>query len=50
VELTGLQLPWIAGIAVVAGDPAPLAALRGTVAEPAPVPQRIPVPVIPEAC
>jgi predicted phage baseplate assembly protein len=50
VELTGLQLPRIAGISVVPGDAAPLDELRGTAVEPGPPRPRIPVPVIPEAC
>jgi hypothetical protein len=49
VELTGLQLPRIAGLSVVPGDPTPLEQLRGTAPE-GPPPVRVPVPVIPERC
>jgi hypothetical protein len=50
VEMTGLQLPRVAGISVVPGDAAPLDRLRGTAPEPGPAVPRIPVPVIPEVC
>jgi hypothetical protein len=50
VEMTGLKLPRVAGIAVVSGDAAPLDRLRGTEIEPGPAAPRVPVPVIPEAC
>jgi hypothetical protein len=50
IEMTGLQLPRVAGISVVPGDAAPLDRLRGTAPEPGPAAPRIPVPVIPEVC
>jgi hypothetical protein len=50
VELTGLQLPRVAGLAVVAGPPPSLDELRGTT-PPAGVPSPVlPVPVVPEEC
>lgn len=56
VEMAGLELPRVLGIFVVAGDPAPIDALRGaspagTPTTPAPEPRRLlPVPVVPETC
>jgi Baseplate J-like protein len=50
IELTGLELPRIAGISVVPGDPTPLSQLRGTAPGERPAPARVPVPVIPESC
>jgi predicted phage baseplate assembly protein len=56
VEMTGLELPRILGISVVAGDPVPITSLRGDLAAPdgapgAPPPRPLlPVPVIPENC
>jgi hypothetical protein len=58
VEMTGLELPRILGISVVAGDPVPIASLRGEPAiangapgtQPPPTPPLLPVPVIPEVC
>jgi hypothetical protein len=49
VGLTGLQLPRLAGLSVVPGDPVPLDQLRGA-PEPGPPAARVPVPVIPERC
>jgi hypothetical protein len=52
VEMTGLELPWVVGISVVAGEPVPLDALRGGGADSAAPagPSLLPVPVIPETC
>jgi hypothetical protein len=51
VEMTGLELPRVLGISVVAGDPVPLDALRGGAATaPAAAIQLLPVPVVPETC
>jgi hypothetical protein len=52
VELGGLQLPWVIGISVVAGEAVAIDALRGsTVADgSAPTVSFLPVPVIPETC
>ncbi|MGV9386414.1 baseplate J/gp47 family protein [Nonomuraea sp. NPDC003707] len=49
VELTGLQLPRVVGIAVVPGDPLPLEQLRGAAPPEGPVPV-VRVPVVPEGC
>jgi hypothetical protein len=49
--MRGLELPRIAGLSVLPGDPQPLDQLRGTkppaTAQPKTV---VPVPVIPETC
>lgn len=53
VELTGLELPHILGLSVVAGEPVALDALRGsqpTNTAPAQTTRRLPVPVVPESC
>jgi predicted phage baseplate assembly protein len=51
VEMTGLELPRVLGISVVAGEPLPLDALRGGAGTaPASALQLLPVPVVPEAC
>lgn len=55
IDMTGLELPQVLGISVVAGDPLPIAALRGDAAAgggipPATAPPILPVPVIPETC
>ena len=53
VEMTGLELPRVLGISVVAGDPISIDALRGEggVGDPAaPTARLLPVPVIPETC
>jgi hypothetical protein len=57
VDMVGLQLPHVAGISVVAGDPIPLSDLkeqtigRGlTNPSGGPVPLPLPVPVIPSEC
>ncbi|MEV5409794.1 baseplate J/gp47 family protein [Thermopolyspora sp. NPDC052614] len=49
VEMTGLRLPRVAGIAVTPGDPLPLEQLRGAAPPEGPVPV-VPVPVVPEGC
>ncbi len=49
IEISGLELPRLAALAVQAGDPAPLSELAG----PPPAaagPRRVPVPVVPEEC
>jgi hypothetical protein len=52
VEMTGLQLPRILGISVVAGDPIPIDALRGDRAanQTTTAAALLPVPVVPETC
>jgi hypothetical protein len=53
IEMSGLQLPWVVGISVVAGEPVPIDALRGDAsADGAETPAiaLLPVPVIPESC
>jgi hypothetical protein len=51
IEMTGLELPRVLGISVVAGEPMPIDALRGAAATPsAPPPSTLPVPVVPEKC
>jgi hypothetical protein len=50
IEMTGLQLPRVAGISVVAGDPLSLDALRGQVPPDATPPSAVPVPAVPENC
>jgi hypothetical protein len=51
VPMTGLELPFVAGLSVVAGDPLALDELRGSAPPAAPVPRRVvPVPVIPDSC
>jgi hypothetical protein len=56
IPMTGLELPRVAGISVVIGDPVDLDQLRGqgAVAQPQPggktPPRIVPVPVIPEEC
>lgn len=52
IEMTGLELPRVLGISVVAGEPLSIAALRGdTNAAPPAVPGTLlPVPIIPETC
>lgn len=57
IEMMGLELPRVLGISVVAGEPLPIAAVRGdafgtsatggTAATP---PTLLPVPIIPESC
>jgi len=49
IELSGLELPRLAALAVQAGDPAPLSELAGP-APSAEGPRRVPVPVVPEEC
>ena len=51
VTLSGLELPLVAGISVVAGDPLALDELRGSAPPAAPVGRKVvPVPVIPDTC
>jgi hypothetical protein len=51
VEMTGLELPRVLGISVVAGDPVPIDVLRGERSEAEQTTARLlPVPVIPETC
>jgi len=49
VELSGLQLPEILGISVVAGPPLPLDVLRGAAA-PTQAAGRLPAPILAETC
>jgi hypothetical protein len=53
VEMTGLELPQVLGISVVAGEPMAIDALRGDVASApadATAVRRLPVPIVPETC
>jgi hypothetical protein len=51
IEMTGLELPRVLGISVVAGEPMSIDALRGAAATPgAPASSTLPVPVVPEKC
>jgi hypothetical protein len=53
VELTGIELPRVLGISVVAGEPMPIDALRGAPVEDgsaAAAAPLLPVPVVPESC
>jgi hypothetical protein len=50
VEMTGLELPRVLGISVVAGDPVPIDAVRGERPPDQAAPNLLPVPVIPETC
>ena len=53
LEMSGLQLPWVVGISVVAGEPVAIDALRGSTSGVVPVTPAVsllPVPVIPESC
>ena len=53
VEMTGLELPQVLGISVVAGEPIPIDALRGDVSTApsnAAAVRRLPVPIVPETC
>lgn len=51
VEMSGLELPRVLGISVVAGDPLPIDAVRGDVSPGAETRRQfLPVPVIPETC
>jgi len=50
VPLTGLELPEILGISVVAGDPVPLDLVRGAVPSTTSDQRRLPVPVVAESC
>jgi len=49
VSLSGLELPRLAGISVVTGDPLDLNQLRGATPTPTAIPQ-LPIPIIPEEC
>jgi hypothetical protein len=51
IPMRGLQLPRIAGISVLPGDPQPLALLRGTAPPATAQPKNVvPVPVVPDTC
>ena len=50
VPLTGLELPEILGISVVAGDPMPLDLVRGAVPSTTSDQRRLPMPVVAESC
>jgi len=49
IEMTGLELPRVLGISVVAGEPIPIDALRGGTPS-VPGASALPVPVTPEKC
>ncbi len=49
IEMTGLELPRVLGISVVAGEPLPIDALRGGTPS-VPSVSMLPVPVVPETC
>ncbi len=49
ISMNGLQLPQVAGISVVSGDPLPLSQVQGLGPPPA-APNVLPVPVIPDTC
>jgi hypothetical protein len=49
IELTGLELPQVVGIQVVAGDPPDLDSVRGLRPDDEP-PEALPVPRVPETC
>jgi hypothetical protein len=51
IQMRGLELPRIAGISVLPGDPQPLDQLRGTAPPATAQPKTVvPVPVVPETC
>ncbi|HEY4011961.1 MAG TPA: baseplate J/gp47 family protein [Polyangiaceae bacterium] len=52
IPIAGLQLPRLAGLSIVTGDPTDIDDVRGASATPASptAPQVVPVPVIPEDC
>ena len=51
VDMSGLELPRVLGISVVAGDPLPIDSVRGVAGSTdVTTPQFLPVPVIPETC
>jgi hypothetical protein len=52
ISITGIELPELAGISVVGGDPIDISLLRGDIgSSPAPTgPQLLPVPVVAETC
>jgi hypothetical protein len=52
VPIDGVELPELAGLSVVAGDPIDLQVLRGDAgtATPGDAPPRLPVPVVAETC
>jgi hypothetical protein len=51
VEMNGLELPRVLGVVVVAGEPVPIDAVRGSAVTPDPAaPQLLPVPIVPETC
>jgi len=49
LAITGFQLPRLAGIAVTAGEPVPIADVLGT-PQPETGKRRLPIPVVPEEC
>ena len=49
VPLSGLELPRLAGISVITGDPLALDQLRGATPT-APTGPQMPIPIIPEEC
>jgi hypothetical protein len=50
ISMTGLELPVVAGISVLAGEPLPLDQLRGLSPSATPATNVVPVPTIPETC
>ncbi len=50
LPIVGFQLPRLAGIAVTAGEPVPIADVMGTPRPTTGGPRRLPVPVVPEEC
>jgi hypothetical protein len=50
IDMSGLELPRVLGISVVAGDPLPIDDVRGGTSTGASTPRFLPVPVIPETC
>ena len=50
IEMTGLELPRVLGISVVAGEPMPIDALRGAGSTQASSSLGLPVPIVPETC
>jgi hypothetical protein len=51
IEMSGLELPRVLGISVVAGEPMSIEALRGGATTPgAPAASTLPVPVVPDKC
>lgn len=50
IDMAGLELPRLAGLAVGAGDPIPVDQLRGQDEGPTPPSDFLPVPAVPEEC